>query len=111
MISPSRPITNSPTFPVYGDGIYGRNPHPGHTIAIVDLPSRKVDGTIDVSPYQAPHGIQIDDAGTIYVTCDISRKLLVIDPEGAQNQSRHRHRWHRPLGRRSARREQSLRRE
>ena len=29
----------------------------------------------------APHGIQIDDAGTIYVTCDISRKLLVIDPK------------------------------
>src|SRR5580693_8583777 len=23
--------------PVYGDGVYGRNPHPGHTIAIIDL--------------------------------------------------------------------------
>ncbi len=67
--------------PVYGDGVYGRNPHPGHTIAIIDLPSRQVTGTIDVSPYVAPHGIQIDDAGTIYVTCDISRKLLVIDPK------------------------------
>jgi YVTN family beta-propeller protein len=67
--------------PVYGDGVYGRNPHPGHTIAIIDLASRKVSGTIDVSPYQAPHGIQIDNAGKIYVTCDLSRKLLVIDPE------------------------------
>ena len=67
--------------PVYGDGVYGRNPHPGHTIAIIDLESRKVAGTIDVSPYQAPHGIQIDDAGQIYVTCDLSRKLLVIDPK------------------------------
>jgi YVTN family beta-propeller protein len=67
--------------PVYGDGVYGRNPHPGHTIAIIDLASRQVQGTIDVSPYQAPHGIQIDDAGTIYVTCDLSRKLLVIDPK------------------------------
>ena len=66
--------------PVYGDGIYGRNPNPGHTIAIVDLTGRKVDGFIDVSPYQAPHGIQIDKTGsTIYVACDISRKLLVID--------------------------------
>src|SRR5580693_10339838 len=26
--------------PVYGDGVYGRNPHPGHTIAIIDLASR-----------------------------------------------------------------------
>src|SRR3984957_11394992 len=48
--------------PVYGDGVYGRNPHPGHTIAIIDLESRQ-------------------DARTIYVTCDLSRKLLVIDPK------------------------------
>lgn len=67
--------------PVYGDGIYGRNPHPAHTVAIIDLASRKVTGMIDVSPYQAPHGIQIDEAGTLYVTCDLSRKLLVIDPK------------------------------
>ncbi len=67
--------------PVYGDGVYGKNPHPGHTIAIIDLASRQVAGTIDVSPYQAPHGIQVDDAGKIYVTCDLSRKLLVIDPK------------------------------
>src|ERR1700689_242152 len=67
--------------PVYGDGVYGRNPHPGHTIAIIDLDSRQVAGTIDVSPYQAPHGIQIDAAGKIYVTCDLSPKLLVIDPK------------------------------
>jgi YVTN family beta-propeller protein len=67
--------------PVYGDGVYGKNPHPGHTIAIIDLASRQVAGTIDVSPYQAPHGIQVDDAGRIYVTCDLSRKLLVIDPK------------------------------
>jgi YVTN family beta-propeller protein len=66
--------------PVYGDGIYGRNANPGHTIAVVDLASRKVDGIIDISPYQAPHGIQIDKTGgTIYVTCDLSRKVLVID--------------------------------
>jgi YVTN family beta-propeller protein len=67
--------------PIYGDGIYGRNPNPGHTIAIIDLVGKKLDGTIDVSPYQAPHGIQIDAAGKIYVTCDLSRKLLVIDPK------------------------------
>ncbi len=66
---------------IYGDGVYGRNPHPGHTIAIIDLASRQQTGTIDVSPYQAPHGIQVDAAGTLYVTCDLSRKLLVIDPK------------------------------
>ena len=67
--------------PIYGDGIYGRNPHPGHLIAVVDLATRRMTGTIDVSPYQAPHGIQVDNAGMLYVTCDLSRKLLVIDPK------------------------------
>jgi YVTN family beta-propeller protein len=67
--------------PIYGDGVYGRNPNPGNTIAIIDLVGRKLAGTIDVSPYQAPHGIQIDAAGKLYVTCDLSRKLLVIDPK------------------------------
>jgi YVTN family beta-propeller protein len=67
--------------PVYGDGVYGDNPHPGHTIGIVDLVSRQVVGMIDVSPYIAPHGVQVDFAGTVYVTCDSSRKLLVINPK------------------------------
>jgi YVTN family beta-propeller protein len=67
--------------PIYGDGVYGRNPNPGHEIAIIDLESRKQTGTIDVSPYQAPHGIQIDANGMLYVTCDLSRKLLVINPK------------------------------
>ena len=67
--------------PIYGDGVYGRNPHPGHLIAVIDLASRQQTGSIDVSPYIAPHGIQVDAAGTLYVTCDLSRKLLVIDPK------------------------------
>jgi DNA-binding beta-propeller fold protein YncE len=66
--------------PIYGDGVYNRNPNPGQSILIVDLASQKVTGTIDISPYQAPHGIQIDAGGKLYVVCDISRKLLIIDP-------------------------------
>jgi DNA-binding beta-propeller fold protein YncE len=65
---------------VYGDGVYGRNPHPGHTIAIIDLNSRKMTGSIDLSPYEAPHGIQIDASGRLYVACDLSRKVLIVDP-------------------------------
>ncbi len=65
---------------IYGAGIYGNNPKPDHTIAIIDLASRSQTGVIDVSPYIAPHGIQVDGEGTLYVTCDASRKLLIIDP-------------------------------
>src|SRR5579863_8911190 len=31
--------------PIYGAGIYGNNPNPEHTIAIVDLTSRSLAGT------------------------------------------------------------------
>src|SRR5215208_4020398 len=57
--------------PLYGDGIYGRNPNPGHEVAIVDMDARKVVGSIDIAPYRAPHGIQIDTNGTIYVASDL----------------------------------------
>jgi DNA-binding beta-propeller fold protein YncE len=66
---------------IYGAGIYGNNPNPEHTVAIIDLTTRTQTGVIDVSPYVAPHGIQVDKAGTLYVTCDASRKMLIIDPK------------------------------
>lgn len=67
--------------PLYGDGVYGNNPNPGHKIVAIDLATRKVSSTIDVSPYQAPHGLQVDDKGMLYASCDLSRKFLVIDPK------------------------------
>jgi DNA-binding beta-propeller fold protein YncE len=73
--------------PIYGDGVYGANPHPGHIIAIVDLTTRKMTGTIDVSPAIAPHGLRVDDKGTLYAVCDLSRKLLVIDPRAKKVQA------------------------
>jgi YVTN family beta-propeller protein len=67
--------------PNYGDGVYGRNPNPGHTIAVIDLATRKVRANIDISPNVAPHGLQVDATGTLYASCDISRTLVVIDPK------------------------------
>jgi YVTN family beta-propeller protein len=67
--------------PLYGDGIFNRNPNPGHEVVIVDMDAAKVDGTIDTSPYRAPHGIQIGPDGMIYVASDLDKKLLVLDPK------------------------------
>ena len=67
--------------PLYGDGVYGRNPNPGHEVVIVNLQTAQVEGIVDVSPYRAPHGIQLDKQGLVYVTSDLDRKLLVIDPK------------------------------
>ncbi|HEX4997615.1 MAG TPA: cytochrome D1 domain-containing protein [Terriglobia bacterium] len=73
--------------PLYGDGVYGANAHPDHRIVIIDLSTRKVSGVIDVAPQQAPHGLQVDNKGTLYATCDLSRKLLVIDPKSRSIQA------------------------
>jgi DNA-binding beta-propeller fold protein YncE len=66
--------------PIYGDGIINRNPNPGQVILVVDLQSRQITGTIDLSPCRAPHGIQIDARGMLYVVCDITRTLLIVNP-------------------------------
>lgn len=73
--------------PLYGDGVYGNNPNPGHKIVMIDLVARKISGTIDVSPYLAPHGLQVDNNGLLYASCDTSRKLLVIDPKSGKIQA------------------------
>jgi DNA-binding beta-propeller fold protein YncE len=64
---------------VYGDGIYGKNPHPGHSVAIFDLVAHKMVGKIDVAPYRAPHGLQVDSQGMLYVACDLDQKVLFIN--------------------------------
>ena len=67
--------------PIYGDGVYGRNPNPKQEIYIIDTVARRVAGVINVAPYWAPHGIQIDQKGLLYVTAETDRKLLVVDPK------------------------------
>jgi len=76
-ISPDR---RTAYIPIYGDGIYRKNPNPGQSILVVDLASQAVTHTIDISPHQAPPGIQVDANGILYVVADISKTLLVIDP-------------------------------
>src|ERR1700760_813388 len=51
--------------PIYGDGIHGRNPNPGHLLSIVDLAARRHVAHIDLSPYIAPHGLQIGPDGLL----------------------------------------------
>ncbi|MEP6960500.1 MAG: YncE family protein [Acidobacteriota bacterium] len=67
--------------PLYGDGVYGNNPKPDHRIVMIDLEKRAIGATIDVSPYIAPHGLQVDNNGMLYASCDSSRKLVIIDPK------------------------------
>ena len=67
--------------PIFGDGIHGRNPNPGHTLWVVDLASRTLVTGIDLSPYIAPHTLRLAPDGLIYITCENSAKVVAIDPK------------------------------
>jgi DNA-binding beta-propeller fold protein YncE len=65
--------------PIYGDGIHGRNPNPGHLLSVVDLVTRRHVADVDLSPYTAPHGLQIGPDGLLYVTCEDSGVVALVE--------------------------------
>lgn len=66
--------------PIYGDGAHGDNPHPGHKVAVIDLAQREISGFIDLSPLRAPHSGQLGRDGKVYLCCESSAAVAVIDP-------------------------------
>ncbi|ORM68985.1 hypothetical protein HA48_19895 [Pantoea wallisii] len=66
--------------PIYGDGIHGDNPHPGHKVAVIDLRQRRISGFINLSPLQSPHSGQLGRDGKVYLCCENSAAVAVIDP-------------------------------
>jgi hypothetical protein len=65
--------------PIYGEGIHGKNPHPGHLIAVLDLVARRHAGDFSTCPYLAPHGLRWGPLGQLYCVCEDSGVLLEID--------------------------------
>ncbi len=65
--------------PIFGDGVHGRNPHPQHHLCVFDLHKRALVTTIDLSPYIAPHTLKLGPDCFIYITCENSAKVAVID--------------------------------
>src|ERR1700750_91128 len=66
--------------PIYGDGIHGKNPHPGHLIALLDLVDRRHAGDFSTYPYLAPHGLRWGPQGQLYCVCENSGVVLEMDP-------------------------------
>lgn len=73
------PETGLAYVPIFGDGIHGRNPNPGHTLCIIDLSQQAHVGDIDLRPYIAPHTLKLGPDGLIYITCENSAVVAVID--------------------------------
>jgi YVTN family beta-propeller protein len=74
------PETGRAYVPIFGDGIHGRNPNPQHHLCVFDLHKRALVETIDLHPYIAPHTLKLGPDGLIYITCENSAKVVVIDP-------------------------------
>ncbi len=73
------PETGLAYVPIFGDGVHGRNPNPHHLLCIIDLAHRKHIGDIDLRPLIAPHTLRLGPDGHIYITCENSAKVAVID--------------------------------
>jgi YVTN family beta-propeller protein len=73
------PETNRAYVPIFGDGIHGRNPNPQHHLCVFDLEKRAHIDTIDLRPYIAPHTLKLGPDGLIYITCENSAVVAVID--------------------------------
>jgi len=73
------PETGRAYVPIFGDGIHGRNPNPQHHLCVFDLHKRVLVETIDLRPYIAPHTLKLGPDGFIYITCENSAKVVVID--------------------------------
>src|SRR6201995_5931835 len=73
------PETGLAYVPIFGDGIHGRNPNPGHLLCVIDLNKRTRVADIDLRPCIAPHTLKLGPDGLIYITCENSAVVAVID--------------------------------
>src|SRR3954470_9142774 len=74
------PETGRAYVPIFGDGIHGRNPNPGHILHVIDLHKRVRVTDIDLRPLIAPHTLKLGPDGLIYITCENSAVVAIIDP-------------------------------
>ena len=66
---------------IYGDGVYGNNVHPGHEVYVIDVDSLTVRRVIDVAPHRGPHAMAEAPDGMLWVTCDNSSEVILVDPD------------------------------
>jgi DNA-binding beta-propeller fold protein YncE len=67
---------------VYGDGVFANRINPDRRIVVIDLPSRTLTRVIDLGAVYAPHGVMIDESGTLWSSGELGHAVLAIDPAG-----------------------------
>jgi DNA-binding beta-propeller fold protein YncE len=65
---------------VYGDGVFAKRVNPDRRIVVIDLPSKSLQRIIDLGAVYAPHGIMLDQDGTVWSSGELGNAVLAIDP-------------------------------
>jgi len=65
---------------VYGDGIFIKRVNPDRRIVVIDLPSKSLARVIDLGAVYAPHGVMMDEGGTLWSSAELGNAVLAIDP-------------------------------
>jgi YVTN family beta-propeller protein len=65
---------------VYGDGVFAKRVNPDRRIVVIDLPSKSLMRIIDLGKVYAPHGVMMDEAGTLWSSGELGNAVLAIDP-------------------------------
>jgi DNA-binding beta-propeller fold protein YncE len=64
---------------VYGDGVFAKRVNPDRRIVVIDLPSRSLTRAIDLGAVYAPHGVMMDETGTLWSSAELGNAVLAID--------------------------------
>ena len=67
--------------PVYGSSSVGLAGTDEHTLHFIRTSDCKDAYVLDTGEYKRPHGIAVGKSGTIYLTAEVAKSLLLIDPE------------------------------
>ena len=68
---------------LYGDAAYPEN-NPNNQIAILDVPNMCLEKTICTNLYRGPHGMARDALKRIWVTMEVNKCIVVVDPESCE---------------------------
>ena len=68
--------------PIYGDSGVGRPGTDGHEMLVIDVPSRKITGTVDFGHGVRPH-LPVYDThrNVLYVSTELDQAITAIDPK------------------------------
>ncbi len=65
---------------VYGDGVFAKRVNPDRRIVVIDLPSKSLTRVIDLGAVYAPHGVMMDENGTLWSSGELGNAVLAVDP-------------------------------